>query len=98
VVFGTILAPTFIIFFALPASISFGYYQSELLGGQIDMLSTLPGFQIVHSIFAWWLSSMVWIGLMMIGTWLFFALILTYTSPQLGFSHKMHSSFSVDYC
>jgi hypothetical protein len=59
VVFGT-----FIIFFALPASISFGYYQSELLGGQIDMLSTLPGFQIVHSIFAWWLSSMVWIGMM----------------------------------
>lgn len=80
-IFGTILTPALIIFASLPAAITIGHLQTEILCGHLDILATLPGLTRLHSILAWLASSGYWILFNAASSFAYFQLVLRGSDP-----------------
>jgi ABC-type multidrug transport system ATPase subunit len=83
VTFGIILVPALILYSSLPASSSLGNFQAEHVGGQLDIMSTLPGVRLKHSFYSWWIASMGWMIGNFVCTWLFFQLVLRHSQAWI---------------
>jgi hypothetical protein len=64
-----------VLFFAIPSAICGGYYRKEVGGGQLDVLSTLPGVRNIHSAIAWCICSTLITILIFAIAWLFFSAV-----------------------
>lgn len=77
--FGSMITTTLIVFFSLPAAVTSGAFRREIQGGQIDVLSTLPGVLSVYSAAAWCVCCAVWTLFSACVCWLFFFLVLDHS-------------------
>ena len=70
-----------ILFFSIPAAVVAGTFSREVSGGQLDILSSLPGVRVVHSAIAWCLCGACWLTISFLISLLFFWNVLRYSDP-----------------
>jgi hypothetical protein len=81
--FGAMISIALILYVTLPPAVTAGFFRREAAGGQLDVLSTLPGVRQYYSAAAWALSSAIWSLLSFCAVYLFFFLTLKHTDPLL---------------
>jgi hypothetical protein len=78
--FGALTSIGLILYFCIPAAIAAGEFSRERAAGQLDVLSTLPGVWLVHSVGAWGVAVGLWVAGCTALAVLFFAAVLNHSS------------------
>lgn len=82
-VYASMLPTVLILFFSIPAAVCAGAFWREYSGSQLEVLCTLPGIKVYHSVISWCICCSLWAFFYFMVSFMFFILVLKYDSAVI---------------